>query len=172
MAIPGTDLLRVPTIYKAYASGLCTLRGFFPQNMWWIPPNQPWFLWCLHVFTKPQTPQLPKFHAQHPPQPPPNSEASPVLQGEQQHGLERPKAHPADRAMDPNQLPTWPTSPQKNCGAYPLVVTYSLLLKPWPSRNKWVFPAIASWCSIVFEGLPEGIFHKSHFFPHFSHAST
>ena len=31
MAISGTDLLEVPTIYKAYVSGLC--KGISPQNM-------------------------------------------------------------------------------------------------------------------------------------------
>ena len=31
MAIPGTDLFEVPTIYKAYFSGLC--KGISPQNM-------------------------------------------------------------------------------------------------------------------------------------------
>jgi len=39
MAISGTDLLEVPTIYKAYFLGLC--KGISPQNMtlygtvWW-----------------------------------------------------------------------------------------------------------------------------------------
>ena len=31
MAISGTDLLEVPTIYKAYFLGLC--KGISPQNM-------------------------------------------------------------------------------------------------------------------------------------------
>jgi len=31
MAIPGSDWLEVPTIYKAYVSGLC--KGISPQNM-------------------------------------------------------------------------------------------------------------------------------------------
>ena len=31
MAISGADLLEVPTIYKAYFSGLC--KGISPQNM-------------------------------------------------------------------------------------------------------------------------------------------
>jgi hypothetical protein len=31
MAIAGTDLLEVPTIYKAYFLGLC--KGISPQNM-------------------------------------------------------------------------------------------------------------------------------------------
>ena len=31
MAISGTDLLEVPTIYKAYFSGLC--KGIPPENM-------------------------------------------------------------------------------------------------------------------------------------------
>ena len=31
MAILGTDLLEVPTIYKAYVSGLC--KGISQQNM-------------------------------------------------------------------------------------------------------------------------------------------
>ena len=33
MAILGTDLLEVPTIYKAYFLGLC--KGISPQNMAW-----------------------------------------------------------------------------------------------------------------------------------------
>ena len=41
MAISGTDLLEVPTICKAYFSGLC--KGIYPQNMALYGTNVPPF---------------------------------------------------------------------------------------------------------------------------------
>ena len=42
MGIPGPDLLEVPTIYKAYFSGLC--KGISPPNMALYDPDMVQYL--------------------------------------------------------------------------------------------------------------------------------